>query len=337
MRSIIEINLSNLENNYTNIYNSIKKDIIAIVKDNAYGHGILQITNALIKCGVKIFAVATTSEAILLRRNFPSITIILFEQETDFNLLFQYKITLSISSMDYLKKAIASNYSFPIHLKIETGLNRLGIYQSQSEECFTLLKKSRLILRGIYTHIASLNTYSSQLYVFKKELLRYKDYKNLIIHINSSHYIKKDGISTHYRIGLALYGLINIPELNLKPLLTLKAPVYRVKKVNKNDLISYNNAKINQDGYILTIPLGYGDGWIMSRCTIGYYNSYLKQVGDTCMDMLMLFSPTFIKEKEMIEFISNNLPLQDLSKFYNESIYQIVTLLSSRITRKYIT
>ena len=337
MRSIIEIDLNVLEENYTAIYNYLKKPIIAVVKSNAYGHGLVPITNALIHMGVTSFAVATLEEAIILRRNFNSITIILLEPSTEFSKLFSYRITLSVSSMSYLKKVIESNLYFPIHLKLETGLNRLGIYSSQLNECIKILEKSKLSIKGVYTHISSENDYQSQLYLFKKMIIPFNDINNLQIHISSSHYLVPDGISTHYRIGLALYGLCETNVVNLKPILTLKSPIYRVKKVSKNESVGYYNlGKISEEGYIYTIPLGYADGWIQSRVTIAYHDNYLKQVGQTCMDLMMLYSPKYIKENEMIEIISPNLNIFELSRYYNESIYQIVTLLSPRIERKYI-
>ncbi len=337
MRSFIEVNLKNLEENYTNIYNYLKKDIIAVVKSNAYGHGIIPITNTLINCGVKAFAVATFEEALLLRKHFKNITIILLEPSLEFKQLFINRITLSISSISYLKKVIATNLSFPIHLKLETGLNRLGIYLSQEKECIKLLEKSNLIIKGVYSHISSNTDYQSEIYLFKKMIIPFKDIPNLQIHISSSHYLIADGFSTHYRVGLALYGLLENSIVPLKPLLSLKAPIIRVKKVNKNESVGYyNHGIVTSDGYIYTIPLGYADGWIQSRKTIGYNNFYLKQVGDTCMDLLMLYSPNFIKENEMINIISPEINIFDLSKFYNESIYQIVTLLSPRLERRYI-
>ena len=141
---------------------------------------------------------------------------------------------------------------------------------------------------------------------FKSVLPYFKEYKNLQIHINSSSYIFKDDVSTCYRIGLALYGLVNISYLNLHPILTLKSPVIRVLPVEENTIVGYHNKGIiKEEGYLYTIPLGYADGWINSRLTLGYKNNiYFKQVGETCMDHLMLFSNKKINHNEEIEIIS---------------------------------
>lgn len=336
MRCQLTINLSTLKKNYESIKNYLKKPIIAVVKSNAYGHGIIPITKTLISLGVKSFIVATIEEALILRSTFNQIQIILLEPCENFQLMYSNRITPSIGSINYLKKLIATNLSFPIHLKIETGLNRLGIIEDELEECIRLINKSKVLIKGIYTHISSEENYQHQYLKFKKALSYFESLNNVMIHINSSHYIFENQLSTHYRIGLALFGLEKHPLIELKPLITLKAPIYRVKKVFKNESVGYHNqGKITCDGYLYTIPLGYADGWLPNRKTIGYYSSYLKQVGNTCMDLMMLFSNEYIPEGKYIEIISESISIFDLSIYYDESLYQIVTMLSPRINRIY--
>lgn len=338
MRCKIEIDLKRLEENYAAIENYIRKPLIAVVKSNAYGHGLLPIVSAMHRLGVNSFLVATMEEAVLLRTHFRNIAILLLEPGEDFQTMYALRITPCVNSFSYLKQLIETRLPFPIHLKLETGLNRLGIYPSQEKECLQLIEKSRLSVRGVYTHIASEKSYPGQMYLFKKMLAPFSDIENLQIHIGSSHYLIPDGLSTHYRVGLALYGLMKHPEIPLKPILSLKAPVYRVKKVLRGEEIGYHNAGIvKEDGYLCTIPLGYADGWIKERKTIGFHETYLSQIGETCMDLMMLFSKNYIEEKQDIELISDNVDIFDLAGFYGESIYQIVTLLSPRIQRTYRT
>lgn len=266
MRCKIEIDLKRLEENYAAIENYIRKPLIAVVKSNAYGHGLLPIVSAMHRLGVNSFLVATMEEAVLLRKHFRNIAILLLEPGEDFQTMYALRITPCVNSFSYLKQLIETRLPFPIHLKLETGLNRLGIYPSQEKECLQLIEKSRLSVRGVYTHIASEKSYPGQMYLFKKMLAPFSDIENLQIHIGSSHYLIPDGLSTHYRVGLALYGLMKHPEIPLKPILSLKAPVYRVKKVLRGEEIGYHNAGIvKEDGYLCTIPLGYADGWIKEK------------------------------------------------------------------------
>ena len=335
MRSYIEINLHQLEKNYYTILNKVNKKIIAVIKSNAYGHGLIPICQKLKQLGVNEFIVATLEEAITLRKKFSDIEIILLEPSSSFNELIKYQITLSNGSISYLKKVVKSNYPFSFHLKLETGLNRLGIEEKELIYCKKILAHSKLKLEGIYTHISSKNSHQKQVNLFYSLIKRFKNYQNLKIHINSSNYLVKDDFSTHYRVGLGLYGLIN--DSSLHPIMSLKAPVYRTKKIKKGDYVGYHDHLSEKNGYLLTIPLGYADGWVASRKTLARYkNVDLEQIGETCMDLLMLYSPIEIKEGEIIELISDSITFFELSKHYNESIYHLPTLLSYRIERKYI-
>ncbi|MDD7735688.1 MAG: alanine racemase [Bacillales bacterium] len=337
MRSIITINLNQLKANYSLLSNYLNKPIFAVVKSNAYGHGIIQITKSLAELGVKTFFVATIEEALMLRKYFNNISIVLLEQCTNFQTMYTNRIIPSVGTMSYLRKIISSNLSFPIQLKLETGLNRLGITNEEIIDTIKLINKSRISIKGIYTHISSKETYFNQLSNFKKMIIQFENKDSLQIHINSSNYLIKDNISTHYRIGLALYGLIKHSYLNLEPILSLKSPIYRIKKVKQGDKIGYHQSGIvKKDGYIVTIPLGYADGWIKNRKTVGYHQGYLNQIGETCMDLMMFYSPNYISEDEFIEIISPNVSIFDLCAYYNESPYEIVTMLSPRIEKKYI-
>ena len=338
MRSYIEVNLKDLKENYLQISRYLKKEIIAVVKSNAYGHGIIEVSRTLYKSGVRSFLVATKEEALLLRKHFPNVTIILLEPSLEFKSLYENKITIVISSKEYLNQIINSSYPFHLHLKIDTGLNRLGIKPREIKDVLSLIKSSHLILKGLFTHLSSVNTYKNQYLTFKDCLKYFDDYKNLIIHINSSSYLFKDDISTHYRVGLALYGLISLSYLKLKPILSLKSPIVRCVEIKENECVGYHNlGNIKENGYLYTIPLGYADGWIQSRTTLGYVNGiYFKQVGETCMDHIMLFSNKKIDCKNQIEILSENVDILHYSSFVKESIYQIVSLLSPRKKRIYI-
>lgn len=335
MRATITISLKNLKNNLDYIKTKTNKNIIAVVKTNAYGHGIVEVSNALSQLNVNYLAVATLEEAILLRKHFIASSIMLFEKSSDYQLLHAYKITPSIVSIAHLKELIKTNIALPIQLKIETGLNRLGILEDEIDEAIELIKKSRLILKGIYTHYSSKEYSSIQDECFKRVIIKFNQFKSLMIHSQSTStmFIKKE-FTTHIRIGLGLYGLID--DENLKPLLSLTSPIYRIKRINKNDVVGYHDKKVNNDGYIITIPLGYADGIDSRRKNLATTNQmYLPQVGDTCMDLMMFYSKNPINQNSIIELIGDNLKAIDLAKLYSISVYELVTNLSLRLKRIY--
>ena len=116
MRSIITIDLNQLKTNYSLLSNYLKKPIFAVVKSNAYGHGIVQITKSLALLGVKTFFVATIEEALMIRKYFNKISIVLLEQCTNFQTMYTNRIIPSVGTMSYLKKIISSNLSILIIL-----------------------------------------------------------------------------------------------------------------------------------------------------------------------------------------------------------------------------
>lgn len=334
MRSIIEINATSIKNNYSYIKNNTSKEIIAVIKSNGYGLGLILVAKILSSIGVNFFCVSTIEEAIELRKNGFMNNILLLEKSYDFETLSSLKITLSISSIKYYIDAKKSLYPLSMHIKIETGMNRLGLTYEEVKELINMHKDNKnQIITGLYTHIASESSYQSQINALKKIIDLFPKNINLTIHSNSSSYFDKSPFfTTHIRVGLALFGYGNN---NLKEALSLLSPIYRIKKVKKGDKVGYGlNGIIPEDGYLYTIPLGYADGWKKERKTIGYKKSFLSQIGDTCMDYMMLFSKEEYKENEIIEIISPTLKLEQLAKIYNESTYEIISMLSMRIKRK---
>ncbi|MBQ7326421.1 MAG: hypothetical protein IJW93_02970, partial [Clostridia bacterium] len=127
-------------------------------------------------------------------------------------------------------------------------------------------------------------------------------------------------------------------ELKLKPAMSLYAPVLRCKKINVGDMVSYDNEIIKENGYVLTLGLGYGDGWKKEYKTISYYqNEYYHQVGITNMDALMIYSKKQIEDKKYIELLGEHLTIQDLCSCYNISPYDFYSSLSPRIKKEFIT
>ena len=326
MRSFLTINLKKLQTNIEEIRKINNKKIIAVIKSNAYGLGIIDIAKFLLSQGIDYFAVATLEEAILLRKNKIRTNILVLEKSNDHLLFQKYNLTYVVYDLDSLKET--QKYKVKFHIKIDTGLNRLGISINEIDDLKKLIT-SKSNIEGIFTHIASNNTYEKQMEVFKLALNKLDDINFKIIHIDSSRFISQTNSSTHIRIGLSLF-------VYKENIISLESPIIRIKEVNKDDLVGYHNQeKTPCKGYLLTIPLGYADGWNKDRRTIGFINgTKIQQIGETCMDHMMFFS----KEKpknETIELIGDNLKIDYLENIYNESKYQIFASLSYRLKRIY--
>lgn len=329
MESYIKINLKQIAENYQTIRSYCKKNVIAIIKDNAYGHGLIQVGKTLSTINCNMLGVSSISEAILLRKNLIFLPILLLGRCDDYKLLYSLKITISISSLEQLETLSKSEFPISIHLKIETGMNRLGLEINEIPRALEIINKSKLQLKGIFTHFHSTN-YNNQLKSFKKVLDLIPNKNKLLIHTQASSTINKQiDICNTVRTGLALYGYSKF--IDVKPSLELFCPIIRNKKIQHNTPVGYDyTEKTKQDGYILTIPFGYSNGLSrIKKLCFEYKNNLYYQIGKSCMDMTMFFTDKKIDLKEIPLISKSN--TKNLTN--NESIYYILSSLSPNLKR----
>lgn len=335
MDSYIEINIKNILFNYRTIKEHYNKNVIAIIKDNAYGHGLIKVGSELSKNNVYMLGVSTLNEAISLRKNMIFSPILLLGRYEDAKTLFSFKITPGVSSLSQLKLLAKDNISIPIHIEIETGMNRLGLSLDELDNAIVILRNSKLKLKGLYTHLCG-DIFNEQIKTFKTALEKFNSFSNLTIHIQSSNYIDYDiPFVNTLRVGLAIYGYSD--KLNLKPALNYYVPVWRCKEILKDSFIGYDQVdKTKEDGYIITLPIGYATSFSrLKTIKLTYNNIVLSQIGKPCMDMTMFFSKEPIKEGTYINILSND-NIKLLLNDNDESIYYILSSLSPLIPRKSI-
>lgn len=334
MEPLIEVNLNNLISNYKKIKEYTQKNVIAVIKDNAYGHGLLKVAQVLAKSNVTMLCVSAFSEALLLRKNMIFTPILLLGRYDDARSLYSLKITPSISCLNQLEILAKSNIPLPIHLEIETGMHRTGISLDELTKALEIINNSKLILKGVFTHFCIKNN-QIQIERFKKALDHIPQQKKLLIHAEASNYIDNNlDFTNTVRVGLALYGYNQTLQLN--PCLSLKIPVVKCEKVSKDTPIGYNhNEKTKEDGYIITTPFGYSNGLSRLEKLCLFHNNFIYQIGDKCMDMSMFFSLNPIKETTFLELIGTN-NIFHLLELNNDSIYYALSSLSTTIKRIYI-
>lgn len=287
MDKYIEIDKEIISNNIKTIINNKKYDYyIGMVKANAYGHG-FDIINTLIESGINYLAVVSLEEAIEIRKRNEFIPILCLNpiDLKDISLIKQYNVTLTISSFDYFKKLIEFDVKdIKVHIKIDTGLNRLGLKDKNEIEYIYnyLIENNDLVLEGLFTHLSS-SIYPDQKYYEQiekfKELTENIDYEKIpIIHIfksNIVYYLDKLEFCNAVRLGILMYGVLpetfNVSneireefeksKLNIQPGFKLISKVVEVKKVEKDSHIGYNNSyKVEEDSYMAVAPIGYSDG-----------------------------------------------------------------------------
>ncbi|MBN2790126.1 MAG: alanine racemase, partial [Candidatus Delongbacteria bacterium] len=306
------IDLANLRNNYqivkTFIGDNVK--VMGIIKANAYGHGMLTIAKQLIKLGVDYFGVAFLEEGIFLRENGIDTPILVMgginiEQIPEF---IKYDIDITTSSMDKTtaisQTAVSLGKKAKVHIKIDTGMERLGVHWYNSERFIEETYNSEnIIVEGVFTHFAKSDNDKE---FTEKQIKRFDNILNMMAmhHLPTKfvHCANSAGIinfkDSHYnmvRPGLMLYGYSDLPkgfEGELKPVMTLLTKVSYFKVIAEGTGVSYNHTYTSdKQTRIVTLPIGYGDGYnrlLSNRGEVIIRGKRYPVVGNVCMDQMMV-------------------------------------------------
>ena len=286
--------------------------VMAVVKANAYGHGAVKISRALMELGISNLAVASVQEGVALRHAGITADIVvladLFDEHCDD--LFAYRLKPVINDLRLLptlaKKAETAQHPFPIHLKIDTGMGRLGFSPSEFERVLdTLPSWKSLTVEGLMTHLADSDGEETghterQLELFRTMLDGCKRRGMMVpmIHAaNTAALIRYP--HSHFslvRPGIALYGYHTLPQAvqydELHPILSLRSTVMQLRTIKPGDSISYNRTFIaKRPSIIAVLPIGYADGYSRKLSNKGYVlikGRRAPVVGLVCMDMTMV-------------------------------------------------
>lgn len=311
----LEIDLDNLAHNYHEIKSKLKDetDMLAVVKGDAYEHGAEMIVKTLKEEGVKRFGVAHLSEALHIRKYHGDVEILIMGYTPDF--LAEKAIVNDITVTIYLKEqaehfnqvAKMLNKSAKVHIKIETGMNRLGFKPTLEsiDKIEEIYKMDNIKVEGIFSHFAVAD--ENRLYTndqarkfrFVLDELEKRDVDIKIKHIMNSAALMNfyDCSYDMIRAGVIIYGVYPFPEadrryLRLKSLLNLKSTVSNIKEIHKGQRISYGLIyEADKTTKIATIPLGYADGFSRKLSNIGrciIKGQFAPIVGRICMDQLMI-------------------------------------------------
>lgn len=347
--TLLEINMDNAFHNI-NIIKDLNpnKKIIGVVKANAYGHGLVSFSKILEKHGkVDFFGTATLDEAIALRSNGIKSNIIVLGgvSPTYLKTAYENNITLTCNNLDFARALEESDLPINTHIKIDTGMNRIG-FNNEMEfyKCKKMLDKSKINITGMYTHLSSADdSHEYTEYQIKKfeKYLKYTE-KAMLIHIQNTagslNYPDLDFVNA-IRPGIGLYGInVGNREIDFKELINLKTTVLNVKELGENQYIGYNRTYITEGRtYIGTIPIGYGDGY--KRCykeLYGYVGDKKFPIrGNVCMDQTMLEIDRSISYGDYINLIGDKCSVTKISEITGVSPYEVLTSLSSRLFRKF--
>ena len=358
--TILEVNLRALVDNL-NFYRSFMKPetkLVCMVKANAYGSGAVEVAKTLQDHRVNYLAVAVADEGEELRKEGISIPLIVMNPEfSSFNVLFENQLEPEVYSFRLLDAMIKETErrgitSYPIHIKIDTGMHRLGFQpEDVPEVCRRLKEQSGVVARSVFSHLVGSDSYifddftKKQLDTFTRvaaELEAGLEYK-VIKHILNSAGIERftDYQMDMVRLGIGLYGVSASGQKGLRNISTLKTTILQIQNVPAGDSIGYSRMSyVKRDSRIAIIPIGYADGLDRHfsngggevvinghRCPI---------IGNICMDACMIdVTDTDAHEGDSVIIFGEELPVSELSDKLKTIPYEILTSISPRVKRVY--
>lgn len=313
-RAWIEIDLSNLKHNVEEIKKILPKStkMMAVVKGNAYGHEMIPISKYLSKLGIKDFAVATLEEGIQLRDSGlkGNILILGYTSIENIQYVIKYHLIQTIVDEKYAFELSKLPFSIPVQIKINTGMNRIGIRDNEVDSIRKIYSYPNLEVLGLFSHLSSSEQYCKedreytylQIYRFETLLENLKKYSIFpAVHLQSSYGVLNypEFVYDYVRIGMILYGChseINMNlkvSLDLKPVLSLYARVTTVKEIEEGEFVGYDRTyQALTNRKIATLSIGYADGYpreLSKNHAVVYLNgSYAPIIGRICMDQMMI-------------------------------------------------
>lgn len=361
--SFAEVNLDNLIYNYRQIKSKHSdKKICGVVKANAYGHGYQAIGKCLADEGIDYFAVSSLQEAILLRKSDIKKPILLLSapERGAVDQAIKYNIETTVFNLCQAQalsqEAKKQGRNHKIHIKIDTGMNRIGFKANKKslEDIEKISGLDNLHIGGIFTHFACADTDSEFTKIQDDEfedfilLLKGKGIGTGLVHKdNSAAALGYDHGADMIRFGIGLYGLYpsqyirDLSPIDLRPLMSLKSTVSNVKYVKKGESISYGSTYVaEKDIKIATIGCGYADG--IPRILSNRANVFIKSkscpiVGNICMDQMMVeVSGLDVCLGDEAEIFGENISISEQAEKADTISYEILCNIGMRVPRIYM-
>ena len=358
--TILEVDLNAVVDNLNYFRSFLKPEtkMVCMIKADAYGAGAVEIAKTLQDHRVDYLAVAVADEGVTLRNAGITQNIIVMNPEmSSFKTLFDYDLEPEVYSfrlMDALVKAARAQgiTGWPVHLKLDTGMHRLGFDSSQIDELIERLKQqSAIIPRSVFSHFVGSD--SDDFDNFSATQFRVFDEGSKKIQAAFSHKILRHmdnsaGIE-HFperqmdmcRLGIGLYGVDPRTNNMLSTVSTLKTTILQLRRVPKEETVGYSRkGKLDRDSIIAAIPIGYADG--LNRhlgnrhCYCLVNGQKAEYVGNICMDVALIdVTDIPCEEGDSVEIFGKNLPVTVLSDVLETIPYEVLTSVSNRVKRVY--
>ena len=358
--TILEINLNALVDNLNHYRSKLKPDtkMVCMVKASAYGAGSYEIAKTLQDHRVDYLAVAVADEGSELRKAGITSSIIIMNPElTSFKTLFDYKLEPEVYNFHLLNELIKAAEkegvnNFPIHIKLDTGMHRLGFAPSEVPELIRRLKRqSAVIPRSVFSHLVGSD--STRFDAFTRRQIEMfeqatEELQSAFTHKILRHICNTAGIARYpgaqfdmVRLGVGLYGVDPFTNRMLHNVSTLKTTILQIRDVPQEETVGYSRkGRLDRDSRIAAIPIGYADGlnrhlgngraWCLVNGRRAPY------VGNICMDVCMIdVTDIDCKEGDKVIIFGEGLPVTELAEILDTIPYEILTSVSTRVKRVY--
>ncbi len=326
---------------------------MAVVKAVAYGSDAIAVTQCLEKEGVDYFAVAFVSEGIILRNaGIKTPILVLHPQISQLELAFENRLEPAIYSKRLLEavfKLTPLDEPFPIHVKINTGLNRLGFNPDEIPNLLAQISKAPLNIKSVFSHLAATEDLKERAFM-QKQIQTFDTLQKLFPKTAFRHLLNSSGILNYpeaqydmVRSGIGLYGYGNDPKIDqqLKPVVCVKTLISQIHQLKTGDSVGYNKGFVaTTHTRVATLPIGHADG-LSRRYGKGVGTVWIKGqqapiLGNVCMDMVMVDVTEIQCEEGDEVVVFGESPAKGAQQFAKQAStisYEILTALAARIKR----
>ena len=339
----LQIDLDKLRFNIDYFLHKSNKKMMGVVKADGYGSIDYMEAKVLEEKGVDFFAVSSLDEALRLKKHGikGQILILGYVPEEAFPIIRENDISIVTYSPEFVKEADLKDMK--VHLKLNTGMNRLGIRPEEAKDILAILLEKGSIVEGVMSHFSSADfdeEYSVKQYERFRNCVLDLNYDFRYIHMSATDgsFLVHDDICNYERIGIGLLGYSSY-ETELKPCMGLYSEVVMSKRLPEGDTVSYGRHYTSDGkGYILTVPLGYADGFYRSNTGKQVYveNEYGTIVGSICMDQLMILAEHEHLPGTKVEFFGEHVSIVERAKELDTITYELLTGITDRVSRVYV-
>lgn len=361
--TVLEVNLDAVIHNYNFFRSHLKPEtgIVCMLKASGYGAGSYELAKSLQSHGAAYIAVAVLDEGVDLRKAGITMPIMVLNPKVvNYKMLFSYRLEPEIYSFEILHEIIrkAEKYGiseYPVHIKLDTGMHRLGFTEKDIPELVAVLSSQNLVCpRSVFSHLATADCLDMDDYTMKQ--FEYFDrccnllQKGFNFHI-PRHILNSTGITRFpeyqydmVRLGICLYGVPTLSDGsqdNLRPVSSLRTVIISINEWEAGETIGYSRRGVlHRHSRIATIPIGYADGIDRhlgnGRADVLINGHRCPTVGNICMDLCMIdVTDVPCKVGDAVEIFGNGISVCELADRLDTIPYEILTSVSARVKRVY--